>query len=76
MKYRMKTQTQLTYVDAAMECARYIFDSDCEQVSYQEYVQDGNDPRDHILYLAAMVLDETDDFQSDIDEYLKEFANA
>jgi hypothetical protein len=72
----MKTQTQLTYVDAAMECARYIFDSDCEQVSYQEYVQDGNDPRDHILYLAAMVLDETDDFQSDIDEYLKEFANA
>ena len=59
--------------DASIECARYIMDSDCEQVSYQEYVQDGNDPRDHILYLAAMVLDETDDFQSDIDEYLKEF---
>ena len=62
--------------DASIECARYIMDSDCEQVSYQEYVQDGNDPRDHILYLAAMVLDETDDFRSDIDEYLKEFANA
>jgi hypothetical protein len=62
--------------DASFECARYIMDSDCEQVSYQEYVQDGNDPRDHILYLAAIVLDETDDFQSDIDEYLKEFANA
>ena len=61
---------------AAIECARYIMDSDCEQVSYQEYVQDGNDPRDHILYLAAMVLDETDDFQSDIDEYLKEFQDA
>ena len=59
--------------DASIECARYIMDSDCEQVSYQEYVQDGNDPRDHILYLAAMVLEETDDFQSDIDEYLKEF---
>ena len=62
--------------DASIECARYIFDSDCEQVSYQEYVQDGNDPRDHILYLAAMVLDETDDFQPDIDEYLKEFQNV
>ena len=58
---------------AAIECARYIFDSDCEQTSYQEYVQDGNDPRDHILYLAAVVLDETEDFQPDIDEYLKEF---
>jgi hypothetical protein len=66
----MKTQTQLTYVDAAMECARYIFDSDCEQVSYQEYVRDGNDPRDHILYCAAMILGETEDFEPDIDEYL------
>jgi len=59
--------------DASIECARYIFDSDCEQTSYQEYVQDGNDPRDHILYLAAMVLNDTEDFQPDIDEYLKEF---
>jgi hypothetical protein len=66
----MKTQTQLTYVDAAMECARYIFDSDCEQVSYQEYVRDGNDPREHILYCAAMILGETEDFEPDIDEYL------
>jgi hypothetical protein len=66
----MKTQTQLTYVDAAMECARYIFDSDCEQVSYQEYVRDGNDPRQHILYCAAMILGETEDFEPDIDEYI------
>lgn len=61
---------------AAIECARYIFDSDCEQVSYQEYIQDGNDPRDHILYFAAVVLNETEDFQPDIDTYLKEFNNA
>lgn len=62
--------------DASMECARYIFDSDCEQISYQEYVKDGNDPRDHILYYAAMVLNETEDFQPDIDEYLETFINA
>lgn len=62
---------QIDYTTASMECARYIFDSDCEQVSYQEFIQDGNDPRDHILYHAAVVLDETEDFQSDIDEYLK-----
>jgi hypothetical protein len=45
-------------------------DSDCEQVSYQEYVQDGNDPRDHILYHAAVVLGEVEYFAPDIDEYL------
>jgi hypothetical protein len=56
--------------NAAMECARYIFDTQCEQESYQEYVRDGNDPRDHILYHAAVVLGETEDFAPDIDEYL------
>ena len=66
----MKTQTELNYTDAAMECARYIFDTDCEQESYQEFVQDGYDPRDHILYCAAVVLGETEDFQTDIDVYL------
>jgi len=56
--------------NSAMECARYIFDSDMEQISYQEYVQDGNDPRDHILYHAAVVLGEIEDFAPDINEYL------
>lgn len=59
------------YNIAAMECARYIFDSDCEQISYQNYIEEGNDPRDHILYCAAVVLGETEDFQNDIDEYIK-----
>lgn len=57
------------YKVAAEECARYIFDSDAEQISYQEYIQDGNDPREHILYCAAVVLGETEDFQIDINEY-------
>lgn len=56
---------------SAQECARYIFDSDCEQISYQEFVQDSNDPRDHILYHAAVVLEQTEDFQKDITEYDK-----
>ena len=67
----MKTQTELTYADAAFECARYVFDSDSEQISYQEFIRDGNDPRDHILYHAAVVLGQTTDFQTDIDEYLQ-----
>jgi len=65
-------EINLDYETAAMECARYIFDSDCEQTSYQNYIEEGNDPRDHILYHAAVVLGETEDFQTDIDEYLKQ----
>lgn len=64
------------YKIAAMECARYIFDSDCEQTSYEEYIQDGNDPREHILYCAAVVLDKTEEFQTDIDEYMKDVSNV
>lgn len=59
------------YHTAAEECARYIFDSDCEQLSYQEFIQEGNDPRDHILYHAALVLGETTDFFTDIEQYLQ-----
>jgi hypothetical protein len=59
--------------NAAMECARYIFDSDMEQISYQEYINDGNDPRDHILYHAAIVLGvDSEEFTNDIREYLKQ----
>jgi hypothetical protein len=62
------------FEQAAKECARYIFDSDCEQLSYQEFIKDGNDPRDHILYHAAIVLDEIEDFQIDIQEYLNQIS--
>ena len=59
----------IDYESASMECARYIFDSDCEQISYQEFIRDDNDPREHILYCAAVVLGETDNFQQDILDY-------
>jgi hypothetical protein len=66
----------MNFRTAAEECARYIFDSDGEQISYQEYIQDGNDPRDHILYCAAVVLqEELEEFNNDIREYLKEIEN-
>jgi len=62
-----------SFDQAARECARYIFDSDCEQISYQEFINDGFDPRDHILYHAAVVLDETEDFTKDIEQYLENY---
>jgi hypothetical protein len=63
----------IDYETASMECARYIFDSDCEQIGYQEFINDGNDPRDHILYHAAVVLGETEDFTKDIEQYLENY---
>ena len=63
----------MNFRTAAEECARYIFDSDSEQISYQEYIQDGNDPRDHILYHAAVVLGvDKEEFDNDIKQYIKE----
>jgi hypothetical protein len=62
-----------SFDQAAKECARYIFDSDCEQISYQEFINDGNDPRDHILYHAAVVLDiDKEEFHNDIEQYLED----
>lgn len=49
--------------------AQYIFDSDCERDSYQEYIEDGNDPRDHVYYRAAMILGHEDDFADDVENY-------
>lgn len=66
----MKINVIDPYQIAAEECARYIFDSDSEQISYQECIQSGEDPRDHILYHAAVVLGKTEDFQDDVEEYL------
>jgi len=63
----------MNFRTAAEECARYIFDSDSEQISYQEYIEEGNDPRDHILYHAAVVLGiDKEEFDNDIKQYIKE----
>ncbi len=48
---------------------RHIFDSETEQNSYQNYIEEGNDPTDHILYHAAIILGKDDQFDVDISEY-------
>ena len=57
--------------DAAFECARYILDSQWEQDGYRDFVEEGNDPREHIFYYAAVILGIVDQLQDDIDEYLR-----
>ena len=50
---------------AAVECAAYIFDSDCEEISFQEWMKEGNEPESHIYYQAAIILDIVDDLMLD-----------
>jgi hypothetical protein len=57
--------------EASYECARYILDSELEQIDYRDFVEEGNDPRDHIFYSAAVILEIVDQLQDDIDKYLK-----
>lgn len=59
------------YHSAAEECATYVFESESEQISYEEYIQSGGDPRDHIIYHASIVLGKIQEFQKDIEEYDK-----
>ena len=65
------TRFNKEFLESARECASYIFDSETEQTSYQNYIEEGNDPRDHILYYAARVLGKDDQFDVDISEYEK-----
>lgn len=49
--------------------AQYVFDSECERDSYEEYIENGNDPRDHIYYMAGMILGHEHDFADDVENY-------
>jgi hypothetical protein len=56
---------------SAKECAQYIVDSDCEHDSYCDWVDCGEDPREHILYHAGVVLDCEYEFKGDVLKYRK-----
>lgn len=57
------------FLEAAEKCASYIFHSESERKSYQEHIEEGNNPRDHIFYQASRVLNVDEEFDVDIQEY-------
>lgn len=61
----------MTHEEAARECARHIYDSEANQNGYDQFIDWGNDPRQHILYAAALVLGYQKDFKEDIQTYKK-----
>lgn len=54
---------------SANELADYVWNSDAEQENYEFYREEGNDPREHILYHSAVILGYERDFDKDIEEY-------
>lgn len=59
------------YKIAAEDCAYFVFESEWVQDGYTRHIEDGEDPREHILYSAAVILGKTESFQDDIDNYLE-----
>ena len=55
------------FYDAAMELGNYIDGADSEYEDLEEFIKDGNDPKDHILYKAAIVVGFVDTLQKYID---------
>jgi hypothetical protein len=65
----MKTITvSQEFFDAAMELGNYIDESDSEYEDLKQFIKDGNDPKDHVLYKAAIVVGFDDSLQEYIDE--------
>jgi len=57
----------LNNVDHSLECAQYIYDNDINHIDYVDHCEEGKDPRQHILWSAAYVLNliETEGFQEE-----------
>ena len=58
--------------ESAKELASYIWDSSAEHESYEQYIVEGDDPKDHILYHAALILGHEKEFEKDIEKYESE----
>lgn len=71
----MRIQVSKEELIAATRCAEYIYDSEWLQDGYQDFIENGNDPREHVIYQAALFLGKDEPFQVDINEYLKEEIN-
>lgn len=56
-------------IEFAKEVARYILDGDAERENYEESIEEGNDPRDHVYYKASVVIGSDDEFADDIEKY-------
>lgn len=62
-----------TFDDAARECAQAIYDSQKNLEKYKAHIRAKKDPRTHLRYQAAIVLNYTEAFEADIAEFENRF---
>jgi hypothetical protein len=58
--------------DSALQLAQYIDNWDDEYDSLREFILEGNDPKDHILFHAAVVGEWEDNFWKTVADYQKD----
>lgn len=56
---------------SAENLAQYIFDSDVQHIDYGDWIAEGKDPREHILWDAAQVLGllDSDGFAEELEQW-------
>lgn len=54
---------------SANKCARFIFDDPNQRESYDTHIHLGRNPREHIYFDAARVLNKDDELDVDIQYY-------
>jgi hypothetical protein len=57
------------YLASSKRCAEYIYNSDDNLESYRNWIIDGQNPKEHIFYDAARVLNKDNELDIDIQEY-------
>jgi hypothetical protein len=55
--------------DAIVDIANYVADDDNERADYKQFLEDGNDLRDHVYCKALVVLGLDDQLAADVEAY-------
>jgi hypothetical protein len=58
-------------VDHSQACAQHIYDNEINHIDYADHCDEGKDPRQHVLWSAAHVLNITEEegFQAEYQEW-------
>jgi len=63
------------FMISANKCAKFIYNDPIQKESYESHIHLGHNPRDHIYFDAARVLNRDDELDIDID-YYQELSNS
>lgn len=64
----------MTKAEASQALAEYVRDNNNEHNDYDQHVEDGNDPREHVLYWSAVILGKTSYLQKELKDHKRKEA--